>query len=327
MIRPKVYITRTVPREALEIIAASCDYRMWDSEEQPVPSEVLDREITDADGVFTLLTERWDAARLSRAPRLKVLANMAVGYDNINVPDCSAAGVVVTNTPAVLTETTADLAFALLMATARRIPEAERVLKNGEWKSWYPMMLTGQDVYGATIGIIGLGQIGTSLARRARGFDMKILYHDLRPNEQAEAEIGAQYREMDDLLRESDFVVLFVNLTPKTRGMIGERELSLMKPTACLINPARGGIVDEAALYRALKEGTIWAAGLDVWEKEPVSPDHPLLTLPNLVALPHIASASIPTRINMAKLAAQNLVNVLTGGKPLTPVNPEVLEK
>jgi glyoxylate reductase len=323
--RPRVYVTRAIPRAAREILAAHCDYRIWEHAEPPVPREVLEAEVAEVDGVLSMLTERWDAALLSRAPHLKVIANMAVGYDNINVADCTARGVLVTNTPGVLTDTTADLAFALLMAAARRIPEAERALRTGAWKTWSPMYMTGQDVYGATLGIIGMGEIGTALARRAAGFHMPLLYHNRHRNEQAERELGARYRAKDDLLREADFVVLFAGLTPETRGLIGERELALMKPTAVLVNPARGGLVDEAALYRALKSGQIWAAGLDVWEQEPVSVDNPLLTLPNVVALPHIGSGSIPTRTRMATLAAENLVAALTGKRPPTPVNPEVL--
>lgn len=323
--RPRVYITRRIPDAALAIIAGACEYRMWESEVDPVPGEVLDREIAGVDGVFTLLTERWDAARLARAPRLKVLANMAVGYDNINVPDCTARRVLVTNTPDVLTETTADLTWALLMATARRIPEAERVLKAGQWKSWYPMMLVGQDVYGATLGILGMGRIGRAVARRARGFGMQVLYHNRRRDEAAEAELGARHCSLDELLATADFVVVLVPLGPETRNLIGARELGLMKPTASLISVSRGGIVDEEALYQALKDRKLWAAGLDVWAREPVSPDHPLLTLENVVALPHIGSASVATRTRMATLAAENLVAALTGKRPPTPVNPEVL--
>lgn len=325
MARPLVYITRQIPEPALNIIAEACDYRIWPSETDPVPAEVLNREIADVDGVFTLLTERWDGARLAHAPRLRVLANMAVGYDNINVADCTARSVLVTNTPGVLTETTADLTWALLMATARRIPEAERVLKSGRWKSWYPMMLVGQDVYGATLGIVGMGRIGRAVARRARGFGMEILYANRRPDPEAEGELGARFRTLDLLLARSDFVVILVPLSAETRNLIGARELSLMKPNASLIVVARGGIVDEAALCDALSARRIWAAGLDVWAQEPVPTDHPLLALENLVALPHIGSGSIATRTRMATLAAENLVAALSGKRPPSPVNPEVL--
>lgn len=324
--RPKVYITRKVPDPALEALSAYCDCRMWHSEERPVPREVLEEEAAAADGLLTMLSDRVDDALLDRAPRLKVVANLAVGFDNIAVASCTRRGILVTNTPGVLTETTADLAWALLMATARRIPEAERVVREGKWKSWAPMMLTGQDVYGATIGIVGMGQIGSAVARRARGFGMKVLYHNRRRNEEAERTLPAEYRELDSLLRDSDYVVLFTPMTAETRGMIGERELGLMKPNAILINPGRGGLVDEGALFRALKERRIWAAGLDVFAQEPVPLDNPLLTLPNVVVLPHTGSASIPTRMRMTMLCAENLLAALTGGKPPTPVNPEVLQ-
>lgn len=322
--RPKVYVTRRVPQPALDIIAAQCDYAMWDSDDQAVPTEVLDAAIADVDGVFSVITERWDVARLARAPRLKVVANMAVGYDNIVVPDCTARGVAATNTPGVLTDTTADLTFALLMATARSLYRWQRALIEGEWRSWSPLGFIGQDIHHATIGIVGMGRIGTAVARRARGFAMNILYCNRRRDEAAEAETGAVYTPLDDLLRRADFVVIMVPLSPETRGLIGARELSLMKPTACLINTARGGIIDEAALFEALKAGTIWAAGIDVWAREPVPLDNPLLTLPNVTALPHIGSSTLATRVGMATLAAENLVAAVTGRRPPNLVNPEV---
>jgi glyoxylate reductase len=253
-----------------------------------------------------------------------VISNMAVGYNNIDVAEATRRNILVTNTPDVLTETTADLTFALLMATARRITEAERFLRDGKWKIWSPMLLTGQDVYGATLGIIGLGRIGSAVARRARGFDMRVLYHSTRRNEQAERDLGVQYAGLDELLSESDFVVIMTPLTPQTRNLIGARELALMKPTAVLVNTARGGVVDERALYDALKDGKIWAAGLDVFEQEPVPTDHPLLSFPNVTALPHIGSASIRTRIRMAELAAENLLDGLAGRVPKCLVNREV---
>lgn len=246
--------------------------------------------------------------------------------DNINVADCTARGVLVTNTPGVLNETSADLAWGLMLAAARRIPEGDRLVRAGGWKTWSPMLMTGQDVFGATLGVVGFGRIGQAVARRARGFNMKVLYYDVKPIPAA-AKLGAEYRALDDLLRESDFVSLHVNLTPETRGMIGRRELGLMKPTAVLVNTARGGVVDEAALYDALKTGQIWAAGLDVFETDPVPVDHPLLSLDNVVACPHAGSASIATRVRMATLAAENLVAGVIGGTPPTPVNPEVLER
>jgi glyoxylate reductase len=289
---------------------------MWDEEDVPVPRAVLEEKIVEADGLYCMLTERIDEPLLERAKKLKVVSNMAVGYNNIDVKAARARGIKVCNTPGVLTETTADLTFALLTATARRLIEASDFLRRGEWKTWSPMLLTGQDVYGATMGIVGLGRIGEALARRARGFDMRVLYYSRSRKPEAEERLGLVHAELDTLLRESDFVCIMTPYTPETHHLIGERELSLMKPTAILINTARGGIVDEQALYRALKNGIIRAAGLDVFEQEPVPTDHPLLTLPNVVALPHIGSASVATRVRMAELAAENLLKVLAGEQP-----------
>lgn len=326
MAKPRVYITRNIPQAALAIIDAACRWEQWASDE-PVPREVLLAKAKQVDGLLTLLTDRVDQELLAAAPSLKVVANMAVGYDNVAVAAATAAGVLVTNTPGVLTETTADLAWALLMAAARRLPQSERALRAGRWQSWKPLEFTGQDIYGATLGIVGLGSIGAAVARRALGFGMKILYHNRRPNPLAEAALGCRYVDLDALLKESDFVSLHCPLTEETRGLIGRRELALMKPTAVLVNTARGPVVDEAALIEALKEGRIWAAGLDVYDVEPIAPDHPLLQLDNVVALPHIGSASIRTRTRMATLAAENLVAALTGREPPTPVNPEVLSR
>lgn len=325
MTRPRVYICRKVPEPVLEIISGACDYAMWDRADEAVPRAVLLEQAAAVDGLYTFLSDRVDAELLDRAPRLRVVANVAVGYDNIDVAACTARGVLVTNTPDVLTETTADLAFALLLAAARRIVEGQKLIERGEWRNWHLYFMTGVDVYGATLGIIGAGRIGSAVARRARGFGMRVIYHNRRPNPALEAEVGAGYRTLDDLLRESDFVVLLAPLTAETRGMIGERELGLMKPTAVLVNAARGPLVDEAALYRALKDRRIYAAGLDVFEREPIGPDHPLLSLPNCVCVPHIGSATVATRTRMATLAAENLVAALTGRRPPSPVNPEVL--
>lgn len=321
--RPKVLITRKIPDSALQKIKETCDVWMWEEEETPIPREILEKGVEEADGLYCLLTEAVDEALLERAKQLKVISNMAVGYNNINVKAASSRGIYVTNTPGVLTETTADLTFALLMATARRIVESSDYLRNGKWKTWSPMQLTGQDIYGATLGIIGLGRIGESLAKRAKGFDMNVLYHNRSRKLEAEETLGITYTDMDSLLKESDYVCIMTPYTKETHHLIGERELSLMKKTAILINTARGGIVDEQALYDALKTGTIWAAGLDVFEQEPVSVDHPLLSLPNLVSLPHIGSASIQTRTQMAELAATNLLEGLSGEVPHYAVNKE----
>lgn len=327
MPRPKVYVTRRIPREAMAILEAYCDCRVFAQEDTPVPREMLLAEVADVDGAFVLLTERVDDELLAAAPRLRVVANMAVGYDNIDVAACTRRGVLVTNTPGVLTETTADLTWALLMATARRIVEAQKVIERGEWRTWSPMFLTGQDVYGRTLGIIGAGRIGSAVARRARGFDMTILYHNRRPNPDLEAETGARYAGFHELLEQSDFVVVLVPLTQETHHLINEDALRRMKPSAILINASRGPVVDETALYKALTEGWIWAAGLDVWEREPIGPDHPLLALPNVVALPHIGSASIATRTRMAVVAAENLVAGVTGRRPPNLVNPEAWDR
>ena len=324
--RPSVYITRRIPDSTLEKISEVCQVEMWEEEDIPVPRAVLEEKIENVDGLFCLLTETIDEALLQKAKQLKVISNMAVGYNNIDLDAATEKGIFVTNTPGVLTETTADLTFALLMATARRIVEASDFLREGSWKTWSPMLLTGQDVYGATLGIIGMGRIGESLAKRAKGFDMRILYHNRSRKEEAEKTWGIEYADLDSLLRESDFVCVMTPYTEETRNLIGERELSLMKNSAILINTARGGIVNEAALYEALKQNKIWAAGIDVFEQEPVSPDHPLLTLPNVVTLPHIGSASIQTRTRMAELAAANLIQGVMGEPPKNRVNQDVVQ-
>lgn len=326
MAQPRVFVCRQLPAAALAILAEVCEVNQWPEAEAPVPRDVLLEQAAGADGLLTLLTDRVDAAVLAAAPRLRVVANMAVGYDNVDVPACSARGVLVTNTPDVLTETVADLAFGLLLVTARRMVEGQKLIEAGGWKtSFSPLFMTGVDVHGATLGIIGAGRIGAAVARRGRGFGMRLLYQNRRPNPALEAELGAGYRPLEDLLREADFVVLLAPLTAETRGLIGERELALMKPSAVLINAARGPLVNEADLYQALRDRRILAAGLDVYAQEPIGPDHPLLALPNCVCLPHLGSATVRTRTRMATLAAENLVAALTGRRPPTPVNPEVL--
>lgn len=322
-----VYITRRLPAAAEAVLAqAETDglfaVRRWASAEEPVPRDVLLSEAAGAAGLLTLLTERVDAELLAAAPQLRIVANMAVGYDNIDIEACTRRGVVVTNTPGVLTETTADLVWALLMATARRIVEAQKFIEADRWRTWSPLLLTGQDVHGATLGIIGAGRIGSAVARRAVGFGMRIVYHNRRPAPALEAETGAAYAPLEELLATADFVVTLVPLTDETYHLIDADRLRLMKSTAVLINAARGPVVDEQALYRALTERWIWAAGLDVWEQEPIRASHPLLSLPNVVALPHIGSASIATRTRMALLAAENLVAAMRGERPAHVVNP-----
>ena len=247
MTRPKAYITRRIPQPALDIVAAACDYAIWDNEEQPVPRDVLLREAADADGVLTILSEQINQEFLDAAPRCRVVANMAVGYDNVDLPALTRRGVLLTNTPGVLTETTADLAWTLMMAAGRRIVEGQKLIEAGKWASWSPMFMVGQDIYGATLGIVGAGRIGSALARRAAGFNMRLLYHNRRPSPELESATGAQYRALDDLLREADYVVVLLPLSNETRGMFGAREFALMKPTAVFVNAARGAGIGRGA--------------------------------------------------------------------------------
>ncbi|MEF2095171.1 D-glycerate dehydrogenase [Bacillus sp. CFBP9009] len=322
--KQKIYITRKLPEQIIEGLSQNYDVRMWDQEDIPVPREVLEEEMKEVEGLLCLLTEQIDESLIEQAPNLKIIANMAVGHNNIDVQSATKRGIMVTNTPGVLTETTADLTFGLLLATARRMMEAEDYLRSGKWETWSPMQLTGQDVHGGTLGIIGLGRIGEALAKRAKGFDMNIVYFNRSRKYEQEKELGIEYQPLEKLLQISDFVCVMLPLTPETTYMIGKEQLELMKGTAVLINTARGGIIDEKALYQALESRGIWAAGLDVFEEEPVPVDHPLLTLPNVVTLPHIGSASIATRLKMAALAVQNLMEGLSGD---TPRNLVVLNK
>jgi glyoxylate reductase len=319
-LKKRVYITRKLPDEILDKLLSQFDVRMWEEEYIPVPKDVLLKEIEGVDGLFCLLTDTIDVEVLEHARNLKVITNLAVGYNNIDIQAASMRGIIVTNTPGVLNETTADLTFTLLMATARRVVEASDFLRSGKWGAWSPMQLTGQDIHGSTIGIIGLGRIGEALVKRAKGFDMNVLYYNRTRKLDKEKELEIQYAELKDLLQQSDFICILLPYSTEVHHLIGKQALSLMKKNAILINSARGGIVDEEALYHALKDGQIWAAGLDVFEQEPVPIDHPLLSLPNVVTLPHIGSASVKTRLAMAHLAADNLVNVLNGNEPISPV-------
>ncbi|MFF0828946.1 2-hydroxyacid dehydrogenase [Brevibacillus sp. NPDC003359] len=319
MIKQQVFVTRKLNPEVIAMLEKVAQVEQW-TKNAPIPRELLLEKIEHVDAVLTMLTERVDEEFLASTKRLRIVANMAVGYDNIDLEACRRHEVIVTNTPDVLTESTADLAFALLMATSRRLTEANRFLLQGEWTSWSPTLMAGQNVYGSTLGIIGMGRIGEAVARRAKGFGMRILYHNRNRKPQAEQETGARYADMAELLQESDYVVLLTPLTEDTRMLMGEKQFSLMKETAVFINVSRGGTVDEAALYQALVNKKIWAAGLDVFAVEPVSMDNPLLKLPNVVALPHIGSATVQTRAEMASLAAANIVEVLSGRGPLTAV-------
>ncbi|WJQ80584.1 2-hydroxyacid dehydrogenase [Brevibacillus brevis] len=319
MIKQQVFVTRKLNPEVIAMLEKVAEVEQW-TKNAPIPRELLLEKIKHVDAVLTMLTERVDEEFLASTKRLRIVANMAVGYDNIDLEACRRHEVIVTNTPDVLTESTADLSFALLMATGRRLTEANRFLLQGEWTSWSPTLMAGQNVYGSTLGIIGMGRIGEAVARRAKGFGMRILYHNRNRKPQAEKETGAQYADLAELLQESDYVVLLTPLTEDTRMLMGEKQFSLMKETAVFINVSRGGTVDESALYQALVDKKIWAAGLDVFAVEPVPMDNPLLQLPNVVALPHIGSATVQTRAEMARLAAANIVAVLSGRGPLTAV-------
>lgn len=299
--KPIVFITQKLPDEAVAELTELYEVRMWPEEDTPAPREKLLEEAREAHALWTMLSDKIDKEVFEAAPNLKIVTNLAVGYNNIDLEAARQHGVTVTNTPDVLTEATADLTFALLLATARKLIAAEHSVRSGEWKSWTPMGMTGQNVGGATLGIIGMGRIGEAVALRAHGFGMNVIYHN-RTRRSLE---DVKYAEFEELLKVADFVVILTPLTPETKGMIGAKELSLMKETACLINVARGGIVDETALYEALKAHKIWGAGLDVFEQEPVPLDHPLLTLPNVTVLPHIGSATIQTRLEMMALNAE----------------------
>jgi glyoxylate reductase len=324
--KPTVFVTRELPGDAVERLRRAAGVRVW-PEELPPPRDVLLSEVAAADGLLALLTERIDSELLDVAPRLRVVSNLAVGYDNIDVAEATRRAVLVTNTPGILTETTADFAFALLMAAARRVVEADRYTRQGRWKTWGPQVLLGQDVHDACLGIVGLGAIGLEVAKRGRGFGMRILYFDHRRRPREERRYGLVPTELDLLLREADFVSLHVPLNSDTRHLIGERELSLMKPTAVLVNTARGPVVDQGALYRFLKERRIAAAALDVTEVEPIPMDDPLLTLENVIIAPHIASASVSTRTRMASVAVDNLLAALRGEEPPNCVNRQALRR
>ena len=320
---PKAYVGLPIQEAGLEILRGKLDFKVWDKEGAP-PREELLSNLKDAEGFLSGLFVRVDDELLDAAPKLKVVSNYAVGYDNIDVPALTKRGICVTNTPDVLTPATADIAFMLILASARRLVEADAFLRSGDWKVWGPELLVGREVSGSTLGIIGFGKIGQAVAKRARGFDMNVIYYDAERRPEAEQALGAKYAPLDELLNGSDFVTLHCNLTEQTKNIIGEKELRKMKETAILINTARGPLVDQAALYRACSEKWIWGAGLDVFVKEPVPLDEPLLTLPNVTTLPHIGSASRVARDGMARKAASNLLSALSGKKPQDLVNPEV---
>jgi glyoxylate reductase len=322
---PRVFVARVIPDEGLDPVRDACELDLW-NEELPPPRDELLRRSAGMDGLLTLLTDRVDAELLDAVgPQLKVVSNYAVGFDNLDVPELTRRRIPAGNTPGVLTETTADLAFALLMAAARRIDEGSRYVRGGRWKTWGPMLLMGVDLHGATLGIVGFGRIGREMAKRASGFGMKVLYHDVQPaTPDDERALNARRVEMDELLASSDMISLHTNLTDETRHLIDASALARMKRTAILVNTSRGPVVDQAALYEALRDGQIFAAALDVTDPEPMASDDPLLTCENCLVVPHIASASRVTRGKMAAIAAANLLAGLRGDPLPSCVNPEV---
>lgn len=324
--KPYVYITRKLPEEIITEISRDYDVKMWDHEDVPVPRDILLREAKTASALITMLSDQINEEVLAAGDNLKIVANLAVGFDNIELETATKRGIIVSNTPDVLTETTADLTFTLLMASARRVVEAAEYVKAGKWEGWSPYLLAGHDIHSKTIGIVGMGNIGEAVARRAIGFGMEILYHNRSRKMNAEMEIGAQYCSFEELVSEADYVVTLAPLTAETRNLFTADVFSKMKNSAIFINVGRGPVVDEQALYEALVNGEIAGAGLDVFVKEPISADHQLLKLPNVIALPHIGSASIETRTKMIELCCSNVNAVLSGDRPRTIVNKEVLQ-
>jgi glyoxylate reductase len=317
----RVFITRAIPGRAVEQLeAAGHAVETWPGDLPPPPAE-LAAALVRSDAVMAMVVDRITPEMLAAAPRLRIVANMAAGYDNVDPAAAADLGVWVTNTPGVLAETTADLAFGLLLAAARRIVESDRDTRAGGWKTWSPTGFLGADVFGATLGIVGLGEIGEAVARRARGFKMRILYHSRTRKPALEADLGLEYRSLPELLAESDFVTLHTPLTPETRHLIDAAALAAMKPGAILVNTARGQVVDQDALVDALRAGRLGGAALDVTTPEPLPLDHPLYTFPNVIITPHIGSASRATRARMAEMAAANILAVLAGREPPNPVN------
>lgn len=317
----KVFATRKLPQEVADHLKQQVDFSEWPSEDQPMTKEQLLEAVKDVDGIISVLSDPIDADVLAAAPNLKVISQLAVGFNNIDLKEATKRGVRVTNTPDVLTNATADLTFAMLLAAARKLSQASEEVREGKWKSWSLLQLAGKELSGSTIGILGFGRIGQAVARRAKGFDMNVIYWNRSKKPEAEAQIGATYHEFHDVLKQADFIVIMLPFAPELKYLIGKEELAMMKEDAILVNTARGGLVDEAALYEALTSGKLAAAGLDVFEQEPVPTDHPLLTLPNVEIAPHIGSSTLATRMEMANLTVRNLLAVLEGKEPETPVN------
>lgn len=323
---PKVFVTRTVAQEAIELLSKYAVVNVWE-EEEPIPRGKFLQCIADVDGILQWGGDSIDGEAMDAAPKLKVIANVSAGYDNIDVEAATERGIKVSNTPGVVTESTADLTFAIMLALSRRIVEMVQVVKNGEWRNFGPMEMLGNDISGKTLGIIGMGRIGAAVARRAKGFSMKVLYYN-RHRRPDEAEFGAEYiQDIPTLLRSSDIVTIHVPLTKETRHLIGAKELSCMKPTAILVNAARGAVVDQKALYEALKRKQILGAALDVTEPEPLPPDDPLLQLDNVIVTPHIGTQTLETGINMSVMGAQNLIAGLRDEPMPNCVNCHLLKR
>jgi glyoxylate reductase len=322
--KPMVFVTRILPEAGMKLIKEACEAEIW-QEPLPPPYAVIKQKVASCEGLVSLLTDKIDPELLDVAPQLKVVSNFAVGFNNIDIPAATARGIAVGNTPGVLTDATADMALCLLVTAARRIVEGHQYTLSGQWKTWEPLGHLGQDLAGRTLGIVGMGRIGYAMAKRCFGaWDMKILYHDHNRHAEAESKLQAKQVSFDTLLAESDFISIHTDLNEKTRGMFSTPQFKKMKRSAVLVNTARGPIVDQKALHEALTSGTIFAAGLDVTDPEPPAPDDPLLRLPNIVVAPHIASATIATRDQMAEICARNLIAGVTGQKLPAWVNPEV---
>lgn len=322
MKRWKVFVTRKIPRAGLDLLEKECELEV-NPYDRPLTKDEIIEGIKGKNALLCMLTDKIDKEVIEAGHDLKVISNYAVGYNNVDVKYATERGIPVTNTPGVLTETTADLTFALLMAVARRIVEADKFVRTGKWNGWAPAQYLGTDVYGKTLGIIGLGRIGTAVAKRAKGFDMNILYYDERRNVSLENELGIKFATLDEILKKADYITIHVPLLPQTHHMIGERELNQMKQTAKIINTSRGPVIDEKALIKALQKKQIAGAALDVYENEPDIPKE-LIELDNVVIVPHIGSASVETRAKMAVMAAENLLAGLKGKMPANCVNPDV---
>ena len=317
---PRVFVTRHLIGDALDRLRQDAEVEVWPDADPPPPEALLDAA-KRSDGLLTMISDHIDGAFMDAAPSIRIVSQLAVGYDNIDIAAASERGVLVCNTPGVLTDAVADLAFALMLAQARRLPEADKALREGHWGLWSPTFMLGHDLRDKTLGIIGLGAIGTAIAERAKGFRMNLRYWSRSRKQDVESELGIEYRELADLLRESDYVHVTVALSEETRGLIGAEQLAIMKPHAVLVNTARGPLVDQKALYEALKAGRLGGAALDVFESEPLSPEHPLLRLPNVIVSPHIGSATVETRRRMADLAVDNLIAFFEGKRPASTVN------